>query len=678
MGIDTDQPTQPPCVIKQLLISTPGRSDLETQDSVDFPSALDQSNLNQRNLDQRQHLQNLAAHWQQAVRPTTLPDLWAVFEQDNYQYLVYEYVAGENLATTVAEGETFTEEQVWRLLKDILPNLQTLHQRGLIHGDIKPENIIQTTTPATTQTTPQSLSRSPNSPLKWSNYPSSRSDHLVRATITSDPEDTAPRPFALVDIGIPSKLETDGIIDDAHSNWGSAEYAAPEQLRGHPQPNSDLYSLGVTCLNALTHLPPFDLVETTSQQWVWQDYLQQPVSPRLECILDRLIERNPTKRYQSVAAVLKDMERSQHWRTLPQIQRVKWQFAVGTGAAFVGLILVLVSRLLGPGSRPIVYAPIEPDYSSPPTQSQPDQFPPTSGLPLVQTLKQSSGPVWAIAMSPNGQTVASGNTDGTIDILDFQGRILETLRGHSHPVSTLVFSPDNRILVSGSGDNSIKVWDLVTGELLKVLEGHQGWIYAIALSPDGKILASTGRDRTIRLWNLQTGQEFRQFQGYTDEVQTLAFTPDASELVAGSGDGMIELWNWRTGQLLRSIRGHSSTIWSVAVSADGRILATGSSDQTVKLWDLEQLKSQYFNNIPEQTLAGHHDKIYSLAFSSNSQILASGDFAGTINLWQMPTGSLIGTLKGHKSWVDLAFEPQGKMLVSGSFDDTIKVWQILP
>ncbi|MGF1493401.1 MAG: protein kinase [Microcoleaceae cyanobacterium] len=627
LAIDEDQPTQPLCVVKQLCVVNQLNASKDTADAsaqkliVQSPGSLALTS----------QFQALTTELNQMNQCPGTPQLWASFHQDDYYYLIHEYISGQSLSDTIAAGGHLQEAQVWQLLCDILPVLESMHQQDLVHGDLKPENIIRQSEKqyvlvdlGTAQFTPQA---------KW--------NRIQREPLPS----------------------------------GSAEFAAPEQINGRIQPNSDLYSLGVTCIHGLTRMPPFDLLEAPSEQWVWQDYLTRPISSRLEGILDRLIERQPLERYQSVGEVLKDLHRGIGWRRLPRSSKRRWQLVSGIVAAVAGLSLVAASRSL-------LKRPAIPSTSiNPSGMIEPPVNPETRlGLPVspvAKTLTQSSGPVWAIAVSPNGRTVAAGNTDGTIDILDFQtGRVLDTLPGHSHPVGTVAINHNGQILVSGSGDETIKVWDLWNGRLRHQIDGHEGWIYAVAISPDGKTIASASRDFTVRLWDVQTGKELRRLRGYAEDVQTLTFAPDNRTLVTGGSDGNIELWDWQIGRLLRTFKGHSDSVWAVAVSPDGRTLATGSWDQTVKLWNLPELRSEYFSNVPKHTFNGHQDKVQTLAFSPDGQTLASGDFAGTINLWQVNQESWLETLEGHTAWVDVEFDPQGKALVSGSFDDTIKVWPL--
>lgn len=620
LAVDEDKPSQPRCIIKQF-IASPAFANPSEVASLTIASEF------------RQYVTEL----DKIGNHPYIPELLASFQEKGDRYLVQEYILGRNLADELDQEGVFQELQIWHLLSEILPILQTVHNKGIVHGDIKPENII----------------RRPPSPQ------------------------TQGKQLFLVDFGGVNPL-----INSGTSPCGSAEYAAPEQISGEISPKSDLYSLGVTCIHLLTGMSPFDLLELKTNTWVWGHFLKKPVSHRLSRILDKLIQRNPNKRYQSVADVIQDIKSGPIPVPLKMTRQQKWVLTAWGGAALALLSLWMSSRLPSPVPQ-ISSQPLEPIYQIPDPQFPPPDMKRFDAVlpekaPAVQTLLQNLGPIWSLAMSPDGQFAAYGNTDGTIHIIDAEtGGLINTLSGHSQPVGTLAISADGRTLVSGSGDKNILVWDLWSGRLKKILYGHEGWVYAVAISPDGETIASVSRDQTIRLWDMYTGQKLRTLRGYGEDVQSIAFSPDNQTLISGASNGVVELWNWHTGQLLRTVQAHSEAIWSVAVSPDGQTLATGSWDHTVKLWDVNQLQSMYFSNVPQQVLFDHTDKVQSVTFSPDGQTLASGDFGGTVKLWDVTHGGLKGTLKGHRAWVNVVFNPRNNTLISGSFDDTLKRWQLL-
>ncbi|MBR8837548.1 MAG: GUN4 domain-containing protein [Stigonema ocellatum SAG 48.90 = DSM 106950] len=186
-----------------------------------------------------------------------IPELLAYFTQDNQQYLVQEFIDGQNLADELNNNGVFNEDQIIALLKSLLPVLQFVHDKQVIHRDIKPENII----------------RRSNGEL------------------------------VLVDFGAaktvkPTALSVTGTV------IGTAGYTSPEQAIGKATFASDIYSLGVTCLNLLTQVQPLELFDVTEWSWIWRNYLTVQESDNLAFILDKMVEYAVKRRYQSAIEVL--------------------------------------------------------------------------------------------------------------------------------------------------------------------------------------------------------------------------------------------------------------------------------------------------------------------------------------------------------------------------------------
>ncbi|MFB2878825.1 protein kinase domain-containing protein [Floridanema aerugineum] len=204
----------------------------------------------------RQEAQRLA----ELGKHPQIPSLLAHFEQQKQLYLVQEFIPGQTLEKELQEKGVFNESQIWELLKDLVPVLKFVHDRHVIHRDIKPANIIRRQTDGK---------------------------------------------LFLIDFGV-AKLITDSGLFRTGTAVGTAEYVAPEQMKGKALPASDLYSLGVTCIYLLTGVSPFDLTDIANNTWVWRDFLPKgsSVSDRLTKILDKLIKPAVSQRYQSVGDVL--------------------------------------------------------------------------------------------------------------------------------------------------------------------------------------------------------------------------------------------------------------------------------------------------------------------------------------------------------------------------------------
>ncbi|AKG22737.1 serine/threonine-protein kinase [Calothrix sp. 336/3] len=237
VAVDEDKPSKPRCVIKQFYPQAQGTSTVQ--------KAVELFNQEAMRLDE------LGKHPQ-------IPELLAYFTQDDRQYLVQEFIDGQNLAQELADGGVYNEVRIRQLLDDLLPVLQFCHAQQVIHRDIKPENIIR-----------RGSDRKP----------------------------------VVVDFGA-SKVVTHTALNRTGTSIGSPEYVAPEQIRGQAIFASDIYSLGATCLKLLTGRSPFDLYDINHDTWIWREYLANPISKDLGDIFDRMLESIPARRYQTVAEIL--------------------------------------------------------------------------------------------------------------------------------------------------------------------------------------------------------------------------------------------------------------------------------------------------------------------------------------------------------------------------------------
>ncbi|MEG4938758.1 serine/threonine-protein kinase [Microcoleus sp. F4-D5] len=239
LAVDEYKPSKPPCVIKQFYPQVQGTSSIQKAAELFELEAV--------------RLEQLGKHSQ-------IPDLLAYFSQDGRQYLVQEFIDGENLAEALESKGYFSETQIRDLLNNLLPVFEFIHSRQVIHRDIKPENIIL------------------------------RQD----------------RQLVLVDFGA-AKYATQTALAVTGTRIGTAGYTAPEQANGKAIHASDIYSLGVTCLCLLTQVEPIDLCDDSEFEWVWREHLKTSVSSELGQILDKMIQPAIKKRYQSATEVLQDL-----------------------------------------------------------------------------------------------------------------------------------------------------------------------------------------------------------------------------------------------------------------------------------------------------------------------------------------------------------------------------------
>ena len=230
---------------------------------------------------------------------------------------------------------------------------------------------------------------------------------------------------------------------------------------------------------------------------------------------------------------------------------------------------------------------------------------PTTELPHTQL--QHYGVVTVLAVSPDGQCIASGSDDATVLLWDTKTitatRRLSTLGA---AVLALVFSPDSTSLAASVDDGRIFLWEQDDMDASpRILAGHSDMVHALAWSPDGTVLVSGGYDGTVCVWSV--GSSCTPFLS-------------AAHVLRHAHDGLIMF---------------------VVFSADGRWLSAGGSDCMCRVYDAQQGFALY------HTLFGHTGTVHTAAFHPASPRLATGAADGTVRFWSLCTGEEIHSLEGH-------------------------------
>jgi WD40 repeat protein len=296
----------------------------------------------------------------------------------------------------------------------------------------------------------------------------------------------------------------------------------------------------------------------------------------------------------------------------------------------------------------------------------------------------------SVAFSPDGRTIVSRSLDETVKLWEVHTGTLLRTYGRSSSGRTseemveglfgflayfgalagdreIAVSPDGQRIASTSGQ-AIHLWDTGTGALIRTLKGHTERVVSVAFSGDGKAIASGDHDRTVRLWDVPTGALIRTIEGALDPfLASMALSPDGLVMAAGSEDGTVKLWDTRTGALVHSLEG-DARVASIAFSPDGEVIAAGLSDNSVKLWAAE-------TGVLGCTLGGHRRAVDSAAFSPDGLAIATGYEDGTVNLWSARLGTLIREFEGHENGIrSIAFSPDGEIVAAAVWDKTINLW----
>ncbi len=206
-----------------------------------------------------------------------IPQLLAYFEEEEEFYLVQEYIVGNDLSQELPPGKGINETIVIEILRDLLQTLAFVHQNGVIHRDIKPNNII-------------------------------RRD--------SDGK------LVLIDFGAVKEVTTQLLEHQEQAAFtigiGTKGYAPSEQCFGRPQYSSDIYAVGMVGIKALTGIAPHEIETDANGELKWIH--KADVSPDLASILSKMVLENFQQRYQSASLALEAVDeliKSDHTRPLP-------------------------------------------------------------------------------------------------------------------------------------------------------------------------------------------------------------------------------------------------------------------------------------------------------------------------------------------------------------------------
>lgn len=263
--------------------------------------------------------------------------------------------------------------------------------------------------------------------------------------------------------------------------------------------------------------------------------------------------------------------------------------------------------------------------------------------------KQVSTPRHCVALSPDGQWIASG-FGAYLSTLEYTNATLIHIRNATNGLlqrtfyltngsglNALVISPDGQHLAAGG--NFIYVWRLSDGLLEWSNLVHT--IDSLCFSPDSQILAG-GNDKrhkaneNIFLWQTATGTELREWEAHYDAIRSLAFSPDGQQLVSASSDSSLRMWRVNTGDLLANVTRNSEGFRTVAYSPDGQYVCAGTKDDQVLLY--RALDAGLI-----RPFTGHSEPVHEVYFAPDQSVVMTWSGQGddhTLRAWHTVDGSL--------------------------------------
>ncbi len=304
-------------------------------------------------------------------------------------------------------------------------------------------------------------------------------------------------------------------------------------------------------------------------------------------------------------------------------------------------------------------------------------WPDNSAVDRLQRLRSlgNSGPVSALAFSPDAQEIASASLDRSVNVWSVDGgTLLGTIR-NSEGVSSVAFMPNGKQVVYGGINGVILINDGDADEhTIRSLkpEGTYAWqflpaVWSVAVSPDGTKIASGNADGSVKIWSAG-GPLLRNMKTHDDVVTAVIYPPGGRTVVSGSKDGTVAITDTATGQQVARLTDHVGQILSVALSPDGGWIAAGGGGSAVVIWNAA---TGHVAHVLKTGL----NPVQSIAFSRDGRRLAVGGNDARIEIWDANSGQVVRNVTGSAHSVRaLAFSADGKRLASGGDDKTIDIW----
>jgi WD40 repeat protein/predicted Ser/Thr protein kinase len=651
---------------------------LATQLNLDRPVAV--KVLGADILDDEESLQRLSreAKIVATLNHPNIVQLHFTGKELNYPYLVMEYVDGQSLGSILRATGKIGVSASCDMVLQVGFALEAAAEVGVVHRDIKPDNILIT----------------PDGRVKVTDFGLARK--------TSDA----------------ARLTMDG------QSLGTPHYMSPEQCEGNAMDiRSDIYSLGITFWQCLAGFLPFD-AETPFAILMKQVHEKLPdirvVSPDVPKDVAEAIAamtmKDPALRLPEPGEVVNRMKK---YLGGPDVKREKLKAQARTLAAepgdsesaapfasdsgSIGALSSLAYRETNVGMEALkLHVPALPPKPEAPAEpadpgrrkfiyaaaggtllaagglaglllSKPKEKPkPTLRFVLGRTIIGHTNAVKSVHFSSQGDLLASGGADRTVRIWKAStGLQVHNLAGHSKVVNAVQWTPDDQ-LVSGGLDHSIRIWDPAKGAEVRQLgpPGHLNTVTSLAVSADGETLASGSMDRSVILWDLKRGTPRRTLNGHTGMVTCAQFKTDNLVLASGGADRRVILWNAADPQEFETCYPQPTMVTGLAFSPDGLMIATAGQDPVIHLVNSR-------TRATVNTLEGHEKSVLALAFSADGRYLASGGADGSVRVWDVDRCAEAAMAPGDSMVWTVAFNPGGMKLAAGTQDGEIRYFDLV-
>ena len=328
--------------------------------------------------------------------------------------------------------------------------------------------------------------------------------------------------------------------------------------------------------------------------------------------------------------------------------------------------------------------------------------------PQVEPLIEFDHFASAVGLSPRGDVVVAGATDGSLHFWDrATGNKLGTMRPYESAVLAIDVSSDGRQLAIADRSGRVVIADVLTSQqFAQMANAVPAQPTSIFATRDSKWVLTGDSSTYVRMWNAQTGAHVRDFRAGQGTVNSVGVLANSQTVLAATSDGFLRGWNLADGKVLGTLgvgplsslaigsedelvvgsndgllrrlswpppevnnfTSHSQSVTEIVLSADQKYLVTGGLDGRVNLSNAADGKSVH-------AMAGHTGQVQSLTMQTGSNWIVAGNETGVMTFWNATVPQASDTYTGHKGAIpSLAAHPDRNLIASGGADGTIRIW----
>lgn len=284
------------------------------------------------------------------------------------------------------------------------------------------------------------------------------------------------------------------------------------------------------------------------------------------------------------------------------------------------------------------------------------------------TLADCGTAVSAVTFSADRSRLATSSVDGHVRIWDVSdGTNALTITGKHPGILALTFDASGSHLIAGFSDGTVRVWNMEDGTVAKTVTVSSSPVTAVAFAAERTTIAVGSPEGSVALHRLADGKQTSLFNGLGSKVTAIVFSADGATVAAGTQDGAAQAWATDTATRLMATNPQGSAVTALAISRQGDQLAIASSGKATVAYGLPAGQQIL-------RLDGAGAVAKTVAFNSDGSLLVTSD-GSVARLWNASSGRYLGVLEGHFDEIEVTnLETQGTKLATGARDGTVKLW----